>query len=46
MHRDKATLIYGGRTQLERAAELLSELCPVTYLSLRKGQDLPADGPD
>ncbi len=46
MHRDKATLVYGGKTQLARTAELLAEFCSSTYLSLRKGQSPPAEGLD
>ena len=46
MHRDKATLIYDGKTQLARTAELLAEFCSSTYLSVRKGQSQPAEGLD
>ena len=39
---DKATLLYEGKTQLERATDLLQQFCPVVYLSLRKGQHVPS----
>lgn len=46
MHRDKATLVYGGKSQLVRTAELVAAFCSSTYLSLRKGQSSPAEGLD
>lgn len=42
MHCDKATLVYEGKTQLERTADLLQQFCPALYLSLRKGQHVPS----
>lgn len=44
MHRDKATLAYGGQLQLVRIAELLTKYGLATYLSLRQGQNIPAEG--
>ena len=38
MGRDKATLTYHGRTQLEWTFELLSELCTATFVSVRPDQ--------
>ena len=46
MHQDKSTLVYGGKTQLERTIELLAKLHCSTYLSLRKGQIPPSMGLD
>ena len=42
MNCDKATLVYEGKTQLERTNHLLQQLCPGVYLSLRKGQHVPS----
>ncbi|MFP6900976.1 MAG: NTP transferase domain-containing protein [Opitutales bacterium] len=41
MTRDKATLVYEGKTQLKRTTDLLRQFCPAIYLSLRKGQHAP-----
>src|SRR5690348_15106894 len=38
MQRDKATLSYGGRSQLERAMALLTALVPRAYVSVRAEQ--------
>jgi molybdopterin-guanine dinucleotide biosynthesis protein A len=38
MHRDKAVLTYGGRTQLERAMALLTPHVVRAYVSVRKDQ--------
>ena len=38
MQRDKATLSYHGRTQLERAVELLRPLVPRVFVSVRADQ--------
>lgn len=43
MQRDKATLEYHGRTQLEWAYELASKVCAATFVSVRPDQrDEPA----
>lgn len=40
---DKAQLVYGGNSQIERAFELLSRFCDQTWVSCRKDQsDSPA----
>ena len=41
MGRDKADLLYEGRTQLERTLELLAQLNIPASLSIRDGQSLP-----
>jgi molybdopterin-guanine dinucleotide biosynthesis protein A len=38
MQRDKATLQYHGRTQLEWAYDLVSKVCAATFVSVRAGQ--------
>ncbi|MDA0577913.1 MAG: bifunctional molybdenum cofactor guanylyltransferase MobA/molybdopterin-guanine dinucleotide biosynthesis adaptor protein MobB [Verrucomicrobia bacterium] len=38
MQRDKAALEYGGRTQLERAYELVASRCAQTFVSARADQ--------
>ena len=39
---DKATLVYEGKTQIERTTDLLQQFCPSIYLSLRQGQPFPS----
>lgn len=46
MGKDKATLSYGGKTQPERAAELLRARCAETFLSLRTDQTPPSEVAD
>jgi molybdopterin-guanine dinucleotide biosynthesis protein A len=38
MQRDKATLQYHGRPQLERAYDLVSQVCAATFVSVRPDQ--------
>jgi len=38
MQRDKATLLYGGKSQLERAFELVARYLPEVYVSVRSSQ--------
>jgi molybdopterin-guanine dinucleotide biosynthesis protein A len=38
MHRDKAALLYGGRSQLDRAVDLLVRHCERVYVSVRADQ--------
>ncbi len=43
MGRDKAQLAYGGRTQLARTLDLVKPLCAELFVSLRAGQEVPAE---
>ncbi len=38
MHRDKATLLYGGKQQLDRACDLAGRHVPQVYVSVRASQ--------
>jgi len=38
MHTDKAALIHQGKTQLQRAYELLNQVCEHTFVSVRSDQ--------
>ncbi len=42
MQRDKATLLFEGKTQVERAYELLARFCTPVYVSNRKEQEVDA----
>jgi molybdopterin-guanine dinucleotide biosynthesis protein A len=42
MHTDKAALEYAGRPQLERAFELVSAHCQLTFISVRREQSTDA----
>jgi len=43
MGRDKAQLAYGGRTQLARTLDLVKPRCAKLFVSLREGQEVPAE---
>ena len=43
MGREKADLLYEGRTQLSRIIRLASQICAEVYVSLRKDQAPPAE---
>jgi molybdopterin-guanine dinucleotide biosynthesis protein A len=42
MKRDKATLVYGGRSQLDRAVELLARHVSRVFVSVRPSQSADA----
>mgnify|MGYP006277713527 FL=1 len=42
MGRDKATLVYRGKLQLDRAVQLLKPFCEDVYVSLRADQENPS----
>ncbi len=43
MGRDKAQLAYGGCSQLARTLDLVKPLCAKLFVSLREGQEVPAE---